>query len=1009
MGPCGLDVQTSGGGHVAARGLAGSVDTELRAEIGPAGSYVILENGCLRAEYESYFENTSQFGMRHLLMKGAGNEDQICLGGVCGTAAYIGGGAGRGILESASIVWDGPDRKTVRFTWWDNVGNPQNRVIEEVSVYPNSCFLKTNHIDVKYSNNIVDLGSPGGTWAGTHVAHGAADWIRGYVTHNYAPSVGAYYNRYPGDGVYDPVDGGSLNYNGHFVFGVYNPANGRGFGRAIPVADISILKFLLSDTNRRGLELFPYPFFVSHQPFTGYLYTVTGGETEMLSLGRQLVDNGAGSTQLACGDVIEVEARPHRGWTFDHWSGSLSGNANPAAITLSGLDTVTAVFAMDYAAFADDFETYAAGADPDDWFDTAAGNSLVEEDNFKVVDRGGSMALGTSATGVNIHSHYTAPGAASWSSQEFSGRMRLTDTRGGVGVTFLSQFPSSSRYYRLRRGGFAGGNAFHMAPVGTTITCDNVSTGVSPTANSWYRFRIETQDTGTRTEIRAKVWPDAGEEPADWQVNCHDDSASRLVSGTVGVWSMANGEKQWDELAVRHVQNVLKEDFSTYAIGDNPADWLDTAAGSMVEEDNFAVLDVDGQLALGTLSVATNIHSHYLGPNSSRWSSFEFHGRMRMTETNGGVGVTFLSDYPNSSAYYRLRRGDFNGGRDFHIAIFGATSVGGATNTGAVPLIDTWYRFRVEVTDTGSRTEIRAKVWEDGSQQPPTWQADCYVEGPERLTAGTIGLWSMGPGAKYWDDFAVSMLESASLQQSIDVTLELHGVSNVVTRDVVFVITDCQGTTDTRVLPVTTDATGVGTVSLTGTSLSAAWISVQEGHTLKRTAPVSYDVSGVATVDLTGPNRLLAGDFQTAGMAQDNLVDITDFSILAANWNEPVDPNLGTGADATGDGVQSTGDFAAIQLNFLVLGEPDDLCGSGLSAPSPPISVGALPVARASIHVTELGLGKARGADQNGDGIVDSRDIRAFAQENRLELTPSFRQRLQRLETKAPGHVGPRR
>jgi hypothetical protein len=39
-------------------------------------------------------------------------------------------------------------------------------------------------------------------------------------------------------------------------------------------------------------------------------------------------------------------------------------------------------------------------------------------------------------------------------------------------------------------------------------------------------------------------------------------------------------------------------------------------------------------------------------------------------------------------------------------------------------------------------------------------------------------------------------------------------------------------------------------------------------------------------------------------IAKDNLVDITDFSNLAANFNGSIDPSLDTGADATGDGLQ---------------------------------------------------------------------------------------------------------
>jgi len=249
------------------------------------------------------------------------------------------------------------------------------------------------------------------------------------------------------------------------------------------------------------------------------------------------------------------------------------------------------------------------------------------------------------------------------------------------------------------------------------------------------------------------------------------------------------------------------------------------------------------------------------------------------------------------------------------------------------------------------------------------------------------------------------------IQPSIEVTLELETVSAAVTRDVTFVVTDCPGTTDTRVLPVTTDALGVGSVTITATSPTAAYVSTQEGHTLKKLATVSYGACFVATVDLTGANKLVAGDFHTGVVPQDNLVDITDFSVLASAWNAPIDANLTTGADATGDGVQDTADFTAIQVNFFAVGEVDDACGGaavagdGLaSLDGDDVVVVAVPegqaqlLARASVPVQSLGYEGAEKADLTGDGIVDVRDIRAFARREGLQLTPEFSRKLAKLE-----------
>jgi len=44
------------------------------------------------------------------------------------------------------------------------------------------------------------------------------------------------------------------------------------------------------------------------------------------------------------GDVVELTATPSSGWIFDHWSGDLSGSANPTTILITGDKSVTATF-----------------------------------------------------------------------------------------------------------------------------------------------------------------------------------------------------------------------------------------------------------------------------------------------------------------------------------------------------------------------------------------------------------------------------------------------------------------------------------------------------------------------------------------------------------------------------------------------------------------------------------------------------------------------------------------
>jgi uncharacterized repeat protein (TIGR02543 family) len=436
--------------------------------------------------------------------------------------------AGRGLLTDARVVYSGVDRITVHLEWGEGKG------IQEVSIFPNSTYIKVDYI--AYGVNVIDIGCPGYTRA--YEVYGASDWIRGYVTY-----PASYYNRYPGDGINDPVDGGSLNYNGSFIMGLYNPVSGHGYGRVMPVAAISIIKLL--PWYGRGFELFPY-YQRGHRPFTGYMYLVTGGVGEVITLGQALADGQNPAPTYRYGDVAELTATAYSGWIFAGWSGDLVGSANPATLTLTGDHVVTAAFVMQEAVYADDLETYAAGTDPDGWLDTGPDSSLVEDDSlFEVFDLDGEKVFGTTSSQANIHSHYTGDTFPSYC--QYTGRMMITTADGGVGVTFFSDYPNADNYYRLRR---YGSNSFHLSPHGTTITGGVTDTGVVPKPNVWYRFVFEAEDMGARTEIRAKVWADGTPEPVDWQVNAHDDSTTRLTGGKIGVWSLFSGSKYWDELAV---------------------------------------------------------------------------------------------------------------------------------------------------------------------------------------------------------------------------------------------------------------------------------------------------------------------------------------------------------------------------------------------------------------------------------------------------------------------------
>lgn len=260
-----------------------------------------------------------------------------------------------------------------------------------------------------------------------------------------------------------------------------------------------------------------------------------------LDVGQQLSIEAALTTTadgLAAGDYEATLA-------FTNVTDTLGTTTRTASLTV----TDPPVEPEDPVALLDeDFEGYANGADPGNWLDTAAYNSMAEDDTlFETMAVGNTMVLGTYSTLANIHSHYIGAGSSTWNDYEFTGRLLKTDTLGAIGVTFLSDYPNSDRYYRLRC--YEGGS-MHIDPHGTSMTSGQVDTGVVMTPNVWYQFRVQVEDTGSATAVRAKIWPASNQEPTAWQVDCTDSSSTRRVGGTVGLWSYYHGAKYWDDLTV---------------------------------------------------------------------------------------------------------------------------------------------------------------------------------------------------------------------------------------------------------------------------------------------------------------------------------------------------------------------------------------------------------------------------------------------------------------------------
>lgn len=336
--------------------------------------------------------------------------------------------------------------------------------------------------------------------------------------------------------------------------GVAYWATDQGSWNKTPGGEQGVLyKCISKNTWEKYYEPYTYPHPLRQAEPIGELQPPQNLRIEEHSLSVTTSGNGSvdvvpNQDTYSFGQQVTLTAMADPGWVFSGWSGDLAGNDNPVTLTISGDHKVTATFADSATlAYSEGFEAYNDGDDPVDWLDTATNNNMSEDNSlFQVVDVGGEKVFGTASTLTNIHSHYTGSGSTVFSNYEYTGRMMMTESSGGIGVTLLSQYPVRDAYYRLRR---YKSNSFHISPHGTSIF-GVTDTGVVPIANNWYRFRVRVQDTGIRMEILAKVWLDGDVEPIDWQVNAYDDTDNRLTSGTFGVWGYLIGSKYWDDLMV---------------------------------------------------------------------------------------------------------------------------------------------------------------------------------------------------------------------------------------------------------------------------------------------------------------------------------------------------------------------------------------------------------------------------------------------------------------------------
>jgi hypothetical protein len=81
-----------------------------------------------------------------------------------------------------------------------------------------------------------------------------------------------------------------------------------------------------------------------------------------------------------------------------------------------------------------------------------------------------------------------------------------------------------------------------------------------------------------------------------------------------------------------------------------------------------------------------------------------------------------------------------------------SSRMSGNRDSGVSLTKNVWYRFLIRVDDVDGKTKISAKVWENGTDEPESFQIQAEDAAQERLTTGRIGMWSAVRGEAYLDE-----------------------------------------------------------------------------------------------------------------------------------------------------------------------------------------------------------------------------------------------------------------
>ncbi|HVS03672.1 MAG TPA: hypothetical protein VMT16_12955 [Thermoanaerobaculia bacterium] len=202
----------------------------------------------------------------------------------------------------------------------------------------------------------------------------------------------------------------------------------------------------------------------------------------------------------------------------------------------------------------------------------------------------------------------------------------------------------------------------------------------------------------------------------------------------------------------------------------------------------FAPLPVDGEPAFGRRGASRRYNAWSSWDPSPRgladsagplaWSGYDLHCRVWIDDADTMAGLASHSRFvAGEDRMVRLARGPGTaaGEGSYMLLVHGSSPTSGQTDTGFVPTPGRWHHLRLRTEVLADRLRVLGRAWDEGAGEPGEWQAWLEDASPLRVAAGTVSLWSFGPGLVAYRGCTVTDGARTLLSQPLDRDERPHG------------------------------------------------------------------------------------------------------------------------------------------------------------------------------------------------------------------------------------------